>query len=521
MLANGSCSGGDPSAKRETVEVVASEEGWAITVGARLVYWATEDAIRAAPLAGGEARTLYESPTLRGIVASGDDLFYSEEHALGRIRSGDPATREALVQVGPSDFCVADGYLYWSEQSPGDVVVTGERQGSISRVTLAGGEPELVTSGLEFPTSLAATSEAVFFGIGLNSGGIHRFSLRTREAQWIAPGSLAHFAADREGVYLVPADSRPAELLFAPNEGEVSTLIDELLSPARLAVDDSGVYVLFDSGRLSRTSHRGGELVTLATDLSFGSLALTEDAVYVTAPELGQVLRIDKAGTTPADWLSGNCPEPLADPAELASTPRPEPDVELLALRLDGSFVASDATYERLAADVARIRSELPEIDVTYRSPHDGKTLVLSLTEPAALSIESDEYGFWDCLNDRYGVEAVQLDYSRLTDTWQGFVTLEGVYDLERVAELYAMLPGVKSTGPGSTHDDGPTTCVTRNGDLYEYVVDDRGGDCPAGCTETTAYRFRSRGAGDVEALEVWSSRDGARPTWHLICDGF
>lgn len=520
----GSSTEGAP-ADRAAVEIVADNEHepYGIVVGKRFAYWLTRDAIRAASLDGGPARTVHESTTLHALVVAGEELFYADhgQRVIGRIRGVDGTMREALVEdVNAGALAIADGYLYWTQATPDDVIRSGERQGTIARVALSGGEPEVVAEDLEDPFSLAATPEAVFFSSG-SGDGTYRLSLTGDVPERIAGWSSVNFAADEDGVFLVQGDLLPTSLDRVSNDGPRVTLIDEMWSFAKLAVDATGVYLLSDSGRLSRTAHEGGKLVTLATDFGYGQLALADGAVYLALPESGQVLRVDKRGTDGADQLVGSCPEPIGSADDLASTPRAEPEIELLALRLDGDFVASQTTYDRLVADLTAIRHALPKVPVTYRAPHDGKTFHLSVTEPAAMAIEAGDYHTWDCLNDHYGLQDVVVDYSWLTDAWSVTITLEGLYDMPEIAKLYAMLPGVKEAGTFGGVGDGPTTCVERRGERYEYVVDDRGGDCPAGCTTTTAYLFVSTERGVVEAQGKWSSQDGERPAWHEICADF
>jgi hypothetical protein len=522
-----------PTPARSALEVVASEEAepFHIATDARFVYWTTRQGIRAASLAGGSAFTLHASSTLRAIAAAGDALFYADYAArnIGRIRDGDPDSREVFVQdANPSALAIAGGHLYWTQASEDNVIQSGAREGSIARVALSGGDPEVLASALEHPLNLAVTDEAVFFGVG-SGGGVYRLLLDGTGVERVADAFAAILAAGGDGVYLSAHDRLPAALVKLPNRGAPVTLLDGLRSHVALAVDASGVYLLSENGRVSRTAHDGGALETLATDLSrgrLGALALAADAIYLTAPVAGQVLRLDKRGAPPLPANAEACPEPRGSAEVLAATPRAERDIELLSIRLDGEIVATQATYERLVADFAALRSALAGVSVGYRAPHDGKTLFLQLSESAAMSMRSREYHAWDCLNDHYGLEDLRVEYSTLTDTWYGLLTLEGIYDMPSVAGVYAQLPGVHSAQPDGAAGDGPTTCAARSGERYEYVVDLRAGDCPAGCTETTAHRFISESAGRVEMLDVWQSAPNAgrrtdAPAWYAICDDF
>lgn len=175
--------------------------------------------------------------------------------------------------------------------------------------------------------------------------------------------------------------------------------------------------------------------------------------------------------------------------------------------------------YDRVVADVGAIRALVPDrADIGYAAPHDGKTLYLGVTELAAQSITAGEYSAWDCLNERYGASVGELNEG-LGGNWSLLVTLRGIYDLSRLVERYAELPGVTTAEPNFALGDGPTLCAARDGDGYQYVVDRAGGDCPAGCTEHDARAFASEAAGQITVLGAWTSASGEpAPAWFGIC---
>lgn len=146
-------------------------------------------------------------------------------------------------------------------------------------------------------------------------------------------------------------------------------------------------------------------------------------------------------------WLTldgGGCaPSPFATALELASTPRADPTVEGLGIEATGAFICDQGTYQRIAADLARLQD-----------PGGGSGLFGIILEhaPWSLGIRLDDAGIdaaragqyrdWDCLNFTYRVTQLTL-YPGISSGWLSF---HGAYDVRRVASLYAALPNVVST---------------------------------------------------------------------------
>jgi hypothetical protein len=207
-----------------------------------------------------------------------------------------------------------------------------------------------------------------------------------------------------------------------------------------------------------------------------------------------------------AEPITGPCPAPVGDAEDLALTPRADSNLELLALELEPErVVASEETYDRLVSDV----------EVSFFNWHDGRHIQLQWTDAAAQSFAAGLYTAWDCLNAAYGLVSVSAPDSWVT------LELEGIYNLPLVLERYRQLPGVISGSYGGAIDDGPTICVTREADRYEYVFDDTGGYCAEPCPQHRAYHFASDAAGQVASLDVWDSTTGAPiPAWFgAVCE--
>jgi hypothetical protein len=140
---------------------------------------------------------------------------------------------------------------------------------------------------------------------------------------------------------------------------------------------------------------------------------------------------------------------------------------------------------------------------VRYLAPHDGKTLLVHLSERASALFAEGKYDYWDCVNRHYGLESAQMvepDYVK--------VRLKGIYDLEKVASVYARLPGVLGAEPNQTTsiDNGATILVTRERDEWHYVFRTQ--------RASTFYYFTTYGNQSPKSGGVWTGRASASPDW-------
>jgi hypothetical protein len=196
------------------------------------------------------------------------------------------------------------------------------------------------------------------------------------------------------------------------------------------------------------------------------------------------------------------CPPGLPSAAEIAATPRADQNLELLALRLTGGIIADQSIYDRVVRDVGAIR-ELDDrvAGIQYFAQGDGKSIALTPDAATYAAMRAGQYRAWDCLNQTYVVTSTLFTDAKPPFEADVALTLKGIYDIETVVTQYGALAGVKASNNGSGGGDGPTICVTRESDLWHYVFDQAGGDCPAGCTEHTYYHFSTTAAGVIASL--------------------
>lgn len=205
--------------------------------------------------------------------------------------------------------------------------------------------------------------------------------------------------------------------------------------------------------------------------------------------------------------------------ADLDATPRARPDLEQLAISLDGGFTADAATYGRLLADTDAMGGLQASVDgIGYRAGYPGDRLLLGADATTLSAMQGGTYADWDCPNDWYGLNDTEFHSS--------FVLLEfpGTFDIEGLATEYAALPGVQYAEPDYLIGDGPSFCVTRDASTWHYVFDDASGDCPAGCIDHVYRYFVSEADGTVTYMGSWSNSAPAstRPSWvtqYASCD--
>jgi hypothetical protein len=508
-----------------------------IALDDRYIYWVSAVGLRRAPIDGGEPVTLAPLTDVRGMVPAGDDLYFyrgsvSSGSEIGRVpREGGEPTWVANV-VNPQGLIASAEGVFWSD-SGGDW-----DEGRLLRAGLDGSGATELATGLVSPRFIALDGEQLYFGNGNVANcpsdssppcvelGLFRLSIAAGAPERVLSTVAATNPVWNEGaMYWLAGYPRPSDVMMLPPGGAaqpvVDMLMDSSLDSARLTSDAEAIYWTTGT-RVLRMSFATREVERLVTGLdATTSLALRGDWVYVTESTTGRILRIATDGSAyrpTADPITGPCPTPVGSADELALTPRAEPNLELLAFTLEpDNVVVSQATYDRVVSDVAASRALEPTLaDVSYFQPHDGRRIQLEWTEAAALAFADGQYTAWDCLNEAYGLVGFNA-YNSSVD-----LELEGTYNNPLILERYLQLPGVTGGNPGVAIDDGPTICVSREGERYDYVFDDTGGNCAGRCTEHRAYHFASDASGQVTAVAAWESTSGApTPTWFGDICGF
>lgn len=207
----------------------------------------------------------------------------------------------------------------------------------------------------------------------------------------------------------------------------------------------------------------------------------------------------------------------VGTPQEIAATPRDDVVLELMALHMSGGLTADQAVYDRVKADVERVFALVPEMAHVPFHPrrHDGRGILFLVDQPTWNAMQGGTYTAWDCLNDYYGLESLRLS----SGLRSGTLMLKGIYDTALLLPLYAQLPGFTSVEVNAFGGDGPTICgLIDSSATHHYFFDDRGGDCPAGCT-TSDIRYLTTSPGGAPQLRGrWVVGGGEpRPQWYEL----
>ena len=266
----------------------------------------------------------------------------------------------------------------------------------------------------------------------------------------------------------------------------------------------------------------------LATSCGDDSRQLPEDASIAGMPDANVA---EDAGATAQSEASAGADNPGIDadpcgkfiggPEKIASTPRANYIAELAALKIDGTFIASQGTYDRIVADLNTIPGVTKAIgDYEARHPRFGYPYLYSLpfkprgfTSGMGISITLDSNAFanasagtyraWDCLNSYYGLREITVEGGSTPPLVT--VAVKGIYDTNQLAGLYGQLPGViMASGlpiPDNTmvpeYSDS-YLYAGRTGATYQYALFSEvvpcSGTAPGSCTSYKCYQTSAPG---------------------------
>lgn len=204
---------------------------------------------------------------------------------------------------------------------------------------------------------------------------------------------------------------------------------------------------------------------------------------------------------------------PQATAQELAKSPRKNATSELLAIETTNSFVASDALYDRLVAELSQIFILDPSVSaISAFSPTNTGSIIVMFDAAGWADYQAAAYHKWDCLNQAYGA----VDQGALGSI-QGTVLAFGGKRLngELLAKEYASLSGIASADPNTLGGDASDVCLEIKGDTHWFIFDAAGGDCPAGCTTHYYSAFSAAPGLVVTVLGSYDpSTDVTAPKW-------
>lgn len=200
---------------------------------------------------------------------------------------------------------------------------------------------------------------------------------------------------------------------------------------------------------------------------------------------------LDTNAPRPDEYPAPDCatlllPGPYTD---VAATPRPDHDAEVLALSVDPSRAAApQARYEVVTADLAAIRAldpSLADVHVGCVAPN-GIAFWFFDDEAVNDALFADDYHAWECHNEYFHVRRAER-----IDALAVAIELDGVFG-EMVGQAYAGLPGLgdqaahwfqRDDWPVPTHSGPDCTATTGAITLTTTLL-------PTGALDQRDYRF-------------------------------
>jgi hypothetical protein len=139
-----------------------------------------------------------------------------------------------------------------------------------------------------------------------------------------------------------------------------------------------------------------------------------------------------------ATCAAAGCGQGTAD--EIAATPRPDQELERLAIFMGPTITARDDFYQRVVAEVGQIRAQHAELaEVVFHPRSATNTILATYGAETAARIESGAYDEWDCLNAWYRATPQILAAIDVT-----ILRFAGNFKPELLVADYAALPGLE-----------------------------------------------------------------------------
>ena len=503
----------------------------AMVADATRVYWIAGHQLRSVSTCGGQVTALADVGGASVLAANLTHLFVGGGPDPGITRvpktGGAPLSLSKTANVRAMAVDAAD--VFWAEAS------TNLGEGSVRRLPVDGGTEEVLVDRQMQPISVALSGDDVIWGNGASGcsggpggmtcagGGLWRVGRSAGPATLVHdPGTVSQVLTQGRRVFWVASSAPGIGVVDLDPPGEVRAVVQYPPAWPMVVVDGEALYFTGGSHAVSRVPASGGEPRVLVSGLpGIAAVAVNDGGVFAVDGE-GRITWVAKDGSAnAATAINGPCPTPVGTPEELELTPRAWRDGELLALVMEPDrATASQATYDRIVADLQAIAAEYPETrGITQVKTYDGTGISLDLTPAAARSIQAGLYGPWECLNSFYGL--VDWEAWNTMDSQGATLHFPGIYNTPLLASLYAQLIGVeRATATGGSMDSS-RLCGGKEGTTHHYVFESRGGDCPSGCASLGATYVTTDEDGALTLVGQWRNESGEpRPAWVAsMCD--
>lgn len=223
----------------------------------------------------------------------------------------------------------------------------------------------------------------------------------------------------------------------------------------------------------------------------------------------GAVVDAGELANAAADTSSRSqelCADAPGSQEELLSTPRDNRGLEQLARSLDDSFVASDATYQRLVSDIEAFRTIEPKIRNAEIADTRSPGFLLTANQPAFEHIRAGGDPYFECLRRRYP-GSVSFQYLSALEMGMVVIDFNGVYGLNQLLPAYTRVQGARAdiNRVITLQPLKETVRVMRAGTRWAYTFPTYGARCGSvdSCQERTLYELASESDGTREPIRA------------------
>jgi hypothetical protein len=221
--------------------------------------------------------------------------------------------------------------------------------GSVLKVSLAGGVPQVLAAGLAMPIGLALDGTNVYWTDSLD-GTVMKVSLDGGPSVVLATGqgAAAYVAVDSSSVYWTSVDGGTV-MKVSIDGGDPSVLAAGQSQPWCIALDGAGsVYWTnyWDTGAVMKAPIDGGTAMTLSSASWPYGIAVSNGFVFWTNQDGGEVMRARLDGTDPTGLAAGVAPSTIAVDATSVYWTDDDADFPLMAVPIAGGSPTALITIE-------------------------------------------------------------------------------------------------------------------------------------------------------------------------------
>lgn len=212
-------------------------------------------------------------------------------------------------------------------------------------------------------------------------------------------------------------------------------------------------------------------------------------------------------------------PDPYEDlKTQIAQSPRPDEEAELMVLFSTGHVVAHQRDYDRVREAVSLVREtfrdSIPFLDsVEFRLNVSVGVILILLNEGAVEQLRDGSFVDWDSLNTLYRV--AEIDTTGLDSLDQVVLTFEGRLNPSLLSFYYTQLESVYGAGISLEEGDYSNIYPWMSGfEVHTFLLRKAWGDCLNQCDYDRFWYFKVVD-GEAKYIGEYSPDDSpGTPNW-------